>query len=99
MGPIRQSRVGIKTVYMLDDNEVYGKGLASLFKETAEENGLKMVGKQESIDYKQSDFRTLMARIKNDYKPDAHLLWRHVPDRGRADREGHGRRGPRRDRP
>lgn len=63
--------VGIKTVYILDDNEVYGKGLANLFKETAEEIGLKIVGKQESIDYKQSDFRTLMARIKNDHNPDA----------------------------
>jgi branched-chain amino acid transport system substrate-binding protein len=63
--------VGIKTVYILDDNEVYGKGLANLFREVAEENGIKILGKQESIDYKQSDFRTLMARIKNDYKPDA----------------------------
>ena len=42
-----------------------------MFHETAEDIGLKIVGKQESIDYKQSDFRTLMARIKNEYKPDA----------------------------
>jgi branched-chain amino acid transport system substrate-binding protein len=63
--------VGIKTIYILDDNEVYGKGLANLFRDTAEELGMKIVGKQESIDYKQSDFRTLMARIKNEFKPDA----------------------------
>lgn len=63
--------IGVKTVYVLDDNEVYGKGLANLFRETAEEIGLKVVGKQESIDYRQSDFRTLMARIKNENKPDA----------------------------
>ncbi|HVK11322.1 MAG TPA: branched-chain amino acid ABC transporter substrate-binding protein [Gemmataceae bacterium] len=62
--------IGAKTVYVLDDNEVYGKGLATLFKDKAEEIGLKIVGKQESIDYKQSDFRTLMARIKNDHNPD-----------------------------
>ena len=62
--------IGAKTVYVLDDNEVYGKGLATLFKDKAEELGLKIVGKQESIDYKQSDFRTLMARIKNDHNPD-----------------------------
>jgi branched-chain amino acid transport system substrate-binding protein len=63
--------IGIKTVCILDDNEVYGKGLATLFRETADEIGLKILGKPESIDYKQSDFRTLMARIKNEYKPDA----------------------------
>lgn len=63
--------IGVKTVYILDDNEVYGKGLANLFREEAETLGIKHIGKQESIDYKQSDFRALMARIKNEHKPDA----------------------------
>jgi branched-chain amino acid transport system substrate-binding protein len=60
----------LKKVYILDDNEVYGKGLASLFKDRCERIRLKVVGTQESIDYKQSDFRTLMKRIKNDHNPD-----------------------------
>jgi len=62
--------LGVKTVYVLDDTEVYGKGIANVFKERAIEIGLKPVGRQESLDYKQSDFRTLMARIKRDHNPD-----------------------------
>ncbi|QVL32117.1 branched-chain amino acid ABC transporter substrate-binding protein [Telmatocola sphagniphila] len=61
---------GVKTVCILDDNEVYGKGLATIFKDRCEEIQLKVLGKQESIDYKQSDFRTLMKRIKNQFNPD-----------------------------
>ncbi|MCS6896742.1 MAG: branched-chain amino acid ABC transporter substrate-binding protein [Nitrospira sp.] len=63
--------LGAKTVYILDDSEVYGRGLANLFRETCDEIGLKVVGTPESIDPKQSDFRTLMARIKRDHNPDA----------------------------
>lgn len=59
-----------KTVYIIDDNEVYGKGVANAFKERAQDLRLRVVGKHESIDYKQANFRTLMARIKNDYNPD-----------------------------
>lgn len=59
-----------KTVYIIDDNEVYGKGVANAFKERSQDLKLKVVGKHESIDYKQANFRTLMAKIKNDYDPD-----------------------------
>jgi branched-chain amino acid transport system substrate-binding protein len=62
--------IPIKTVYVLDDNEVYGRGVASVFRDRCQEIGIKTLGKQESIDYRQSDFRTLMRRIKNDYDPD-----------------------------
>jgi branched-chain amino acid transport system substrate-binding protein len=59
-----------KTVFIIDDNEVYGKGVANAFKERAKDLKLTVVGKQESIDYKQANFRTLMAKIKNDFNPD-----------------------------
>jgi branched-chain amino acid transport system substrate-binding protein len=62
--------IPIKTVYVLDDNEVYGRGVASVFRDRCQEIGIKTLGKQESIDYRQSDFRTLMRRLKNDYDPD-----------------------------
>ena len=62
--------IGTKTVYVLDDNEVYGRGVASVFADRCREIGIKTLGKQESIDYRQSDFRTLMRKIKNDYNPD-----------------------------
>ena len=55
---------------ILDDSEVYGKGLATVFKERAIEVGLKVVGKQESIDYKQANFKALMAAIKQNFNPD-----------------------------
>jgi branched-chain amino acid transport system substrate-binding protein len=60
----------VKTVYVLDDNEVYGRGVATVFRETCGDLGVKVLGRQESIDYRQSDFRTLMQRIKNDHNPE-----------------------------
>ncbi len=55
--------MGIKTVYVLDDNEVYGKGLANLFKDRCEEIGIKVLGR-DSIDARALEFRSLMTKIK-----------------------------------
>jgi len=52
-----------KQVYILDDNEVYGKGIADLFHKTCDEIGIKVLG-QESIDFKQQEFGALMQKIK-----------------------------------
>jgi len=60
--------MGIKKVYVLDDTEVYGKGVATIFKQTAAKLGLEVLG-SESIDPKQSEFSSLMAKIKA-LKPD-----------------------------
>ncbi|MCU0703757.1 MAG: branched-chain amino acid ABC transporter substrate-binding protein [Fimbriiglobus sp.] len=58
-----------KQVYILDDNELYGKGIADLFHMTCEERfGIKVLG-QESIDSKQQEFKPLLQKIK-DLKPD-----------------------------
>ena len=43
-----------------------GRGSPSLFKRSGEELGHQGPRQHESIDYKQSDFRTLMAQIKDD---------------------------------
>ncbi|MGL4424348.1 MAG: branched-chain amino acid ABC transporter substrate-binding protein, partial [Gemmataceae bacterium] len=62
--------LGVKKVYVLDDNEVYGKGIATLFAEKCAELKIKQIGKQESIDIKQNDYRSLMTKIASGEKPD-----------------------------
>ena len=61
--------LGCKRVYVLDDTEVYGKGVATIFRRRCNDIGVRVMGKQESIDFKQSDFRTLMTKIRK-FKPD-----------------------------
>jgi branched-chain amino acid transport system substrate-binding protein len=55
-------------VYILDDNEVYGRGIAMLFHEHCNEIGIKVLG-HDSIDAKSVEFRSTMAEIKA-LKPD-----------------------------
>jgi len=55
--------MGAKKVYVLDDAEVYGKGIATLFGEHAQKIGLQVLG-QQSIDTKQGEFSGLMGEIK-----------------------------------
>ena len=61
-------RRGVKTVCILDDNEVYGKGLADLFDERCREIGIEVLA-HDSIDAKAQEFKSLMASIKA-AKPD-----------------------------
>ncbi len=60
--------MGFHRIYVLDDNEVYGKGIATLFADRAAEIGLEVLG-QESIDSKAQEFKSLMAAIR-EAKPD-----------------------------
>ncbi len=55
--------MGVKKVYVLHDNEVYGKGIAELFKARADEIGLKTHG-PEGIDVNAQEFRSLMTKVK-----------------------------------
>jgi branched-chain amino acid transport system substrate-binding protein len=55
--------LGIKKVYVLDDNEVYGRGIATIFRERCQQLGLEVLG-HESIDVKAQEFRSLMTSIK-----------------------------------
>lgn len=57
-------RMGAKKVFILDDREVYGKGIADLFKARAEEIGLRVLG-QEGIDSNAQEFKPLMTKIKS----------------------------------
>jgi len=60
--------LGVKKVYILDDQELYGKGIADIFEKKAKENGLQVLG-HEGIDAKASDYRALMTKIRA-LKPD-----------------------------
>ena len=54
---------GVRKVCILDDNEVYGKGLADLFDERCREIGIEVLG-HDSIDSRAQEFKSLMASIK-----------------------------------
>ncbi|MCU0525202.1 MAG: branched-chain amino acid ABC transporter substrate-binding protein [Elainella sp. Prado103] len=60
--------LGAQKVYILDDQELYGKGIATVYEETAKEIGLEVLGR-EGINAKAPDYRALMNKIK-DLEPD-----------------------------
>ncbi|HEU4494120.1 MAG TPA: branched-chain amino acid ABC transporter substrate-binding protein [Rubrobacteraceae bacterium] len=60
---------GWESVYILDDKETYGKGLADQFEQAAEDQGIEVVGR-EGIDGSASNYRSLMNKIAQD-QPDA----------------------------
>ena len=53
----------VKTVYVLDDRELYGFGVATLFKKRCEELKIKVLG-HESINTARTDFKMLMQKVK-----------------------------------
>jgi branched-chain amino acid transport system substrate-binding protein len=52
-----------KTAFILDDKELYGQGVAGLFKQRCQKLGIKILG-HESINTRQNEFRSLMITIK-----------------------------------
>ncbi len=57
-------QMGVKSVYVLHDTQLYGQGLAQVFQDTAKKIGLDVKG-FEGIDAKASDYRALAQKIKN----------------------------------
>ncbi|HEY1785819.1 MAG TPA: branched-chain amino acid ABC transporter substrate-binding protein [Pirellulales bacterium] len=55
--------LGIRRVFVLDDNQVYGKGIATLFIAACQDLGIEVLG-HESIDDKAQEFKSLMTSIK-----------------------------------
>ena len=55
--------LGFKRVFILDDRQLYGKGIADVFEKKAKELGLQVVGHEgvESVDI---DFRPLLTKVK-----------------------------------
>jgi branched-chain amino acid transport system substrate-binding protein len=56
-------KLGAKKVYIIHDNEVYGKGIAELYQERAKQIGLKVLG-FDGIDVNQQEFKALMVKVK-----------------------------------
>jgi len=55
--------LGASKVYILDDKELYGRGLARVFEAAARQLDLEIVG-QEGIDYKAQDFRAVVNKVR-----------------------------------
>jgi branched-chain amino acid transport system substrate-binding protein len=68
-GALLMQQEGIDSVYILDDKQVYGKGLADEVQKSTEELGIEVVGR-EGIDGRASNYRSLMSKIKQT-NPDA----------------------------
>jgi branched-chain amino acid transport system substrate-binding protein len=56
--------LGVKSVYILDDQELYGRGLATIFNDKVKGFGINVVGGPEGIDPKASDYRALAQKIR-----------------------------------
>ena len=67
------TQLGVKSVYILDDQQLYGKGVADVFESTAKSLGMTVLG-HEGIDTKAADYKALMTKIStinNGNPPDA----------------------------
>jgi len=53
---------GVKTLYILDDQEVYGKGVADSVNQAAQKAGITVIA-QEGFDPKAADYKALMTKI------------------------------------
>jgi branched-chain amino acid transport system substrate-binding protein len=62
-GALWASQLGAKNVYILDDTEVYGKGIADVFNSKAADYGLTVLGR-DGIDGKATDYKALAEKIK-----------------------------------
>jgi branched-chain amino acid transport system substrate-binding protein len=56
-------RMGVKKAYLLNDQELYGKGIADVFEATAKKIGLAVVA-NEGIDWKQPDQKPVLTKIR-----------------------------------
>jgi branched-chain amino acid transport system substrate-binding protein len=56
-------KLGARSVYILDNRELYGRGIANMFEQTADDLGIKVVGR-EGIDPKAPEYKSLMTKIK-----------------------------------
>lgn len=57
------TEMGVKKAYVLHDRELYGKGIAEMFKRSAAKNNIALLG-FDGIDPKASNYRSLAFKIK-----------------------------------
>jgi branched-chain amino acid transport system substrate-binding protein len=58
------TELGFKNAYILNDQEVYGKGVAGVFEKQFKANGGTVIA-NEGIDAKLADFKSLMSKVKD----------------------------------
>ena len=63
MGARWMKQLGAKSVYVLDSRDLYGRGLADVFEQTAGDIGLRVLG-HEGMDPKAQEYKSLMTKIK-----------------------------------
>src|SRR5215216_3280331 len=68
-GALLMEEKGVESVYILDDKETYGKGLADQVQKSANELGIQVVGR-EGVDTTAANFRSVMNKIAQE-DPDA----------------------------
>ncbi len=56
-------RLGVKKVYVINDQELYGKGIADVFEAAAKKIGLQ-VAANEGFDFKQPDQKPLLTKVR-----------------------------------
>ncbi len=56
-------QLGVKSTYILDDKELYGRGLASVFAEGCRRAGIEVLGR-EGIDAKAPDYRAVTNKVR-----------------------------------
>ena len=79
--PTGRQALGAKNVYVLDDTELYGKGIADVFADAPQSRPDDRSGR-EGIDAKATDYRALAEKIQR-ANPDVDLLRRHHPEQRR----------------
>lgn len=57
------NQAGLKSVYVLDDTELYGHGIAVIFAESAKSLGMQVVGGPEGIDVRANSYTDLALKI------------------------------------
>src|SRR5215207_982032 len=68
-GALLMEEKGVESVYILDDKETYGKGLADQVQQSADELGIQVIGR-EGVDTTAANFRSVMNKIAQE-DPDA----------------------------
>lgn len=63
VGAAWMAAMGGRRVYVLDDLQLYGRGVADVFVRAARSQGLEVLGR-ESVDPKAQEYRSLMAKVR-----------------------------------
>ena len=64
MANFMAEKLGVKSIYVLDDSGAYGVGLADAFQGQAEKKGIKVLGR-DRLDPKAADYTAVLTKIKS----------------------------------